>query len=122
MYTKTKRNKAAALSFLLGIIYLLYSFAYFYHDILGSYASITMGSSIARALILPHLFSALTGVCLSFLGFSLTRSRYTLSGGFFYAAAMVFYPPFSRYLIAPLLLALLAYAHMPGELATQDWD
>ena len=115
MKQKITRSKPVGLAMILGLLYLVYSFSYYYGDITSSYVSVSMGAQVARILILPHLLFTLLAVCVNTFGFMQNRDRYVFASSLFYVAAIVLFPRATIFLLPECVLNLIGFFRMPEE-------
>lgn len=112
----TKEGKfsvCALISFIIGILYLIYSF--FYWGSVGD-ASVDVfeqiGTGIATAVVMPHLISTAVAVLLNALGCFMKRSGLVLAGAILYCVALLLMPIYFMFVVIEIVLSFVAYARM----------
>lgn len=110
---KPRRSIFLLLSFLLGLIYLLYYIltAYGGMDLSGSQAE-QLGTLMAGAVFLPHAILVFLAVVFGFLGFLVRGRACALISGILYITSIILMPICFLYVLAEMILAFVAYVRM----------
>ncbi|GEM_PF-6648159 len=110
---RPKRSVFLLLSFLLGLIYLLFYIAGVYGgiDLSGTEAE-QLGAMVAGALFLPHAILVFLAVVFGFFGFLLRGRACALVSGILYITSIILMPICFLYVLAEMILAFVAYVRM----------
>ena len=111
---KSQRFSVCALiSFIIGILYLIYSFFY-WTDLSTSSSDVfeAVGNGLAFTVILPHLIATAVAVLLNALGCFMKRSGIVLAGAILYCVALLLMPIYFMFVVIEIVLSFVAYARM----------
>lgn len=109
-----KLSKTLLISFILGVLYILYSISYWSGAISSSADSVEqIGAGIATALVMPHLVCTFIAVLFNALGLFLKKRGFALAGAILYTIAMVLFLPYFMFVIIQTILSYIGYAKMP---------
>ena len=114
---KQKLSKCLLISFILGVLYLIYSATY-WSGAAGSGASTAeqLGSGLATAIVMPHL--VFTALAVIFNGLGLVRQKardFALTGAILYTVALVLFPVYFMFVIIQMILSYVGFARMKKE-------
>ncbi len=111
---KKKLSKCLLISFILGVLYLLYSMSY-WSGAAGSGADTAeqIGSGLATALVMPHLICTALAVIFNALGLFMKKRGFALTGAILYAVALVLFPMYFMFVIIEMILSFVGFAKMP---------
>lgn len=113
---KPKISKCLLIAFILGVLYLIYS-AFYWSGTAGSGADSAeqLGSSIATALVMPHLVMTVLAVIFNALGLFMRKRGFALTGAILYAVAMVLFPLYFMFVIIQMILSFVGFAKMKNR-------
>lgn len=113
---KQKISKLLLISFIIGVIYLIYSFFYWSSAAgSGSNAAEQIGSGIAAALVMPHLIATVVAVVFNGLGVFMRKRGFALTGAILYTVAIVLFPMYFMFVIIEAILSYIGFAKMKKE-------
>ena len=103
----------ALISFIIGILYLIYSFFY-WTDLSASSSDVfeAVGNGLAFAVVLPHLIATAVAVLLNALGCFMKHSGIVLAGAILYCVALLLMPIYFMFVVIEIVLSFVAYARM----------
>lgn len=111
--TKKKLSKLLLISFILGVLYLVYSASYWGNTFgAGESTAEQVGAGIATLLVLPHLVFTALAVLFNGLGLFLKKRGFALTGAILYTVAMVLFPVYFMFVIIQTILSYVAFALM----------
>lgn len=102
----------ALISFILGMLYIIYSFFYWAGAGAGMSTAEQIGVGIATIAVLPHLISTAVAVLLNALGCFMKRSGLVLAGAILYCVALLMMPIYFMFVVIEIILSFVAYARM----------
>ena len=113
--TKKKMSKCLLISFILGVLYMLYSI-YYWTGTAGSGADAAeqIGAGIATALVMPHLVCTALAVLFNGFGLFMKKRGFALTGAILYTVALVLFPMF-MFVIIEVILSFIGYAKTPKD-------
>lgn len=113
---KQKLSKFLFISFILDIIYLIYSASY-WSGVAGSGASAAeqVGSGLATAIVMPHLVFTALAVIFNGLGLFMKKRGFALTGAILYTVALVLFPIYFMFVIIQMILSYIGFAKMKKE-------
>lgn len=113
---EAKFSICALISFIVGALYLIYSF--FYWTSAGSTSADTfeqLGAGIATAIVMPHLIATAIAVLLNAIGCFMKRKGLILAGAILYCVALLLMPAYFMFVVIEIVLSFVAYARMSIE-------
>lgn len=110
---KPKMSKPLLIAFILGAVYLIYSIVY-WNGAVGSGADTAeqVGSSIATALVMPHLVMSALAVIFNALGLFMKKRGFALTGAILYGVALALFPVYFMFVIIQMILSFIGFARM----------
>lgn len=113
---KKKMSKCLLISFIIGVLYLLYSISYWSGTAgSGADAAEQIGSGIAIALVMPHLICTALAVLFNGLGLFMKKRGFALTGAILYTVALVLFPMYFMFVIIEVILSFIGYAKTPKD-------
>lgn len=111
---KQKLSKLLMISFILGVLYLIYSATYWSGAVgEASTSSDQIAGGIATMIVLPHLVFTALAVLFNGLGLFMKKRGFALTGGILYTVAIVFFPAYFMFVIIQMILSYIGFAKMP---------
>lgn len=97
---KQKLSKCLLISFILGVLYLIYSATY-WSGTAGSGANTAeqVGSGLATIIVMPHLIFTALAVIFNGLGLFMKKRGFALTGAILYTVALVLFPVYFMFVI-----------------------
>ena len=113
---KQKLSKCLLISFILGVLYLIYSATY-WSGAAGSGASTPeqIGSGLATAIVMPHLVFTALAVIFNALGLFMRKRGFALTGTILYTVALVLFPVYFMFVVIQMILSYVGFAKMKKE-------
>lgn len=110
---KPKMSICLLISFILGVAYMVYSIVY-WSGTAGTGADVAeqIGTSLATAVVMPHLIVAALAVIFNALGLFLKKRGFALTGAILYAVALVLFPVYFMFVIVQMILSFVGFAKM----------
>lgn len=110
---KKKLNKLLLISFIIGVLYLIYS-AFYWSGAATSGANTAeqIGAGIATALVMPHLVMTVLAVIFNALGLFMHKRGFALTGAILYTVAIVLFPVYFMFVIVEMILSYIGFAKM----------
>ncbi len=113
---KAKLNKPLLIAFIIGILYLVYSFFYWSGAISSSASSAEqLGAGLATVLVMPHLIMTALAVLFNALGLFLRKKGFALTGAILYTIAIILFPIYFMFVIIETILSYVGFATMPKQ-------
>ena len=115
---KTKKSKCLLISWILGVLYVLYLIGY----IVNTNASLTetaeaIGAGIATVIIMPHLICTVLAVIFNILGWAMNKRGFALTGAILYTVALVLMPLYFMFVIIQMILSYVGFAKLKTIIA-----
>lgn len=115
---KTKKSKCLLISWVLGVLYVLYLIGY----IVNTNASMTetaeaIGAGIATVIIMPHLICTVLAVIFNVLGWAMNKRGFALTGAILYTVALVLMPLYFMFVIIQMILSYVGFAKLKTIIA-----
>lgn len=108
-----KLNIPLLISFIIGVLYMLYSLVYWSGATSGmSNEWEQLGAGIATALVMPHLICTLIAVVFNALGLFLNKRGFALTGAILYSVAIVLFLAYFMFVIIEMILSYVGFATM----------
>lgn len=113
MSKEKKLNKCLLISFIIGVLYAIYSIVY-WGGAMGSGADSAeqLGAGLATALVMPHLICAVLAVIFNGLGLFLKKAGFALVGAILYTVALVLFIPYFFFVIIEMILSYIGFAQL----------
>ena len=110
---KKKLSKLLLISFIIGVLYLIYS-AFYWSGAATSGANTAeqIGAGIATALVMPHLVMTVLAVIFNALGLFMHKRGFALTGAILYTLAIVLFPVYFMFVIVEMILSYIGFAKM----------
>ncbi|WP_317395690.1 hypothetical protein [Blautia hydrogenotrophica] len=110
---KKKLSKLLLISFIIGVLYLIYS-AFYWSGAATSGANTAeqIGAGIATALVMPHLVMTVLAVIFNALGLFMHKRGFALTGAILYTVAIVLFPVYFMFVIVEMILSYIGFAKM----------
>ena len=109
---KEKLSKSLLISFIIGVLYLIYSVSYWSGAGAGLNSAEQVGAGIATALVMPHLVCTVLAVIFNCLGLFMRKRGFALTGAILYTVALVLFPMYFMFVIIEMILSYVGYAKM----------
>lgn len=115
---KTKKSKCLLISWILGVLYVLYLIGY----IVNTNVSMTetaeaIGAGIATVIIMPHLICTVLAVIFNILGWAMNKRGFALTGAILYTVALVLMPLYFMFVIIQMILSYVGFAKLKTIIA-----
>lgn len=101
-----KRSKVMFVSAVLGSLYMLYIISYFFGNVTETEGAEQVGSAIATALVMPHMFLLVLAVIFNWLGFSMNKKWAAITCGILYCVSGLL---FMLYVIFEIPMIILSF-------------
>lgn len=108
---KKKLNIWLLISFIIGVLYMIYSVFYW-----GNAISTDFTGAMAAMFVVPHLVCTMVAVVFNGLGLFMHKKTFALTGAILYAVAMVLFPMYFMFVLFEMILSFIGYARMRKEL------
>lgn len=110
---KQKLSKTLLISFIIGVLYLIYSAVYWS----GATANTAdtaeqIGAGIATVVVMPHLICTALAVIFNGLGLFMRKQGFALTGAILYTVALVLFPVYFMFVIVEMILSYIGFAKM----------
>ncbi len=112
---RKKLSKLLLISFIIGVLYLVYSASYWSGTGAGLDSAEQVGAGIATVLVMPHLICTVIAVIFNGLGLFMRKRGFALAGAILYTVAMVLFPIYFMFVIIEMILSYIGYAKMKKE-------
>ncbi len=112
---KKKRNKLALISWILSLLYLIYLISHFAGAIGSTEGAEQVGSTIATALVFPHMLSVGIGLIFNILGYFLNNRAFILVGAILYSVSILLFMMYFMFVIIQMILSYIAFAKMKKD-------
>ena len=111
---KRKLSKCLLISFILGVLYLLYSIFYWSGAASsGASSAEQIGAGLATIIVMPHLICTAIAVVFNGLGLFMQKRGFALTGAILYTVALVLFPVYFMFVIIQMILSYIGFAKMP---------
>ena len=111
--TKQKLNKCLLISFILGLIYVLYSLSYWGGALTnGAQAAEQIGAGLATIIVMPHLVCTVLALIFNGLGLFLRKGGFALVGAILYTVALVLFIPYFLFVIIEMILSYIGFSQL----------
>lgn len=107
---KNKLNIWLLISFILGVLYMIYSVFYW-----GNAISTDFTGAMAATFVVPHLVCTMVAVVFNGLGLFMHKKVFALTGAILYAVAMALFPMYFMFVLFEMILSFIGYARMRKE-------
>ncbi|MDD5800146.1 MAG: hypothetical protein PUD09_05890 [Coriobacteriales bacterium] len=117
---KKKLNVCLLISFIIGVLYLIYSFVY-WGGATGSASSTASeaGAAIATVMVTPHLVCVAVAVVFNALGLFMKKAGFALVGAIMYTVALVLFIPYFMFVVVEMVLSYIGYAQLHKQAAAK---
>ncbi len=120
---RQKLNKCLLISFIIGVLYLIYSISYWGQTAgAGADAAEQIGSSLATMIVLPHLTCSALAVIFNGLGLFMRKRGFVLTGAILYTVAIALFPVYFMFVIIEMILSYISYAQMKKKKDVSDTE
>ena len=103
---KRKLSKCLLISFILGVLYLLYSIFYWSGAASsGASSAEQIGAGLATIIVMPHLICTAIAVVFNGLGLFMQKRGFALTGAILYTVALVLFPVYFMFVIIQMILS-----------------
>ncbi len=110
---KQKLSKTLLISFIIGVLYLLYSIFYWSGAASSTVdAAEQIGAGIATVVVMPHLICTALAVIFNGLGLFMRKRGFALTGAILYTVALVLFPVYFMFVIVEMILSYIGFAKM----------
>ena len=109
---KKKLNILLLISFVLGVLYLLYSIYYWGGAGSSGTTAYRAGAAIATYLVMLHLASTAVAVIFNGLGLFMRKSSFALAGAIRYVMAMVLFPMYFFFVVTQTVLSFVGFSQL----------
>ncbi|GAA0731988.1 hypothetical protein [Clostridium oceanicum] len=103
-----KKSKALIISAVLGIAYSIYLITYF-AGLGGGSTAEAVGSSIATALVTPHMICVVIATIFNTVGAFFNKAGFALTGGILYCVGGVLFLMYIPFVIPMIILSFIGY-------------
>lgn len=111
--TKRKLNKCLLISFIIGVLYVIYSISYWGGAMTSSQeAAEQLGAGLATVMVMPHLICTVLAVIFNGLGLFLRKAGFALVGAILYTVALVLFIPYFFFVIIEMILSYIGFAQL----------
>lgn len=110
---KQKSSKTLLISFIIGVLYLIYS-AFYWSGAASTPADTAkqIGAGIATIIVMPHLVCTVLAVIFNGLGLFMRKRGFALTGAILYTVALVLFPVYFMFVIVEMILSYVGFAKM----------
>lgn len=109
---KEKLSKLLLISFIIGVLYLIYSASYWSGVGGGLDSAEQIGAGVATVLVMPHLICTVLAVIFNGLGLFMRKRGFALTGAILYTVALVLFPMYFMFVIIEMILSYIGFAKM----------
>lgn len=109
---KPKLNKCLLVSFILGVLYSIYSIIYWGGATSSTNGAELVGAGIATIMVMPHLICTILATIFNALGLFLRKRGFALTGAILYTVALVLFIPYFFFVIIQMVLSYIGFAKM----------
>lgn len=115
---KKKLNVCLLISFIIGVLYLIYSLVY-WGGATGSASSTASeaGAAIATVMVTPHLVCVAVAVLFNALALFMKKAGFALVGAIMYTVALVLFIPYFMFVVVEMVLSYIGYAQLHKQAA-----
>lgn len=107
-----KKSKLLLISFILGLLYVIYLVCYFGDALGSSSGSEQVGVGIASFIVFPHFICAALATLFNGLGWGMNKKGFALTGGILYVVAMILFPLYFMFVLIQAILSFIGYAKL----------
>lgn len=107
-----KKNKLLLISFILGLLYLVYSYFYWSGTVSSETDAEALGAGLAMVLVFPHLVCTVIAVIFNGLGWYFHKRGFALTGGILYAVAMALFPMYFFFVLIEMILSFIGFSQI----------
>lgn len=108
----TKLNKCLLISFIIGLLYSVYSIVYWSGASATYSGAEAIGAGIATMLVLPHVCFTILATIFNGLGVFMQRKWFALTGAILYCVALLLFPLYFYFVVIELILSFVGFAQM----------
>ena len=105
-----KRSITLLIATILATAYVIYLFCYFLGTLANADGTEFIGSSIATALVAPHIFLFMLGAFFGWLGFILRKTWAALTAAILYSVGTLCFLLYAMFGVPILVLGYIGYA------------
>lgn len=111
--TKQKLNKCLLISFIIGLLYAIYSISYWGGAMTsGGETAEQLGAGIATVVVMPHLVCSVLAMVFNGLGLFMRKAGFALVGAILYTVALVLFIPYFFFVIIEMILSYIGFAQL----------
>lgn len=108
-----RKSKALLISMIVGILYTLYLVSYFFNGMASSQSSSeAIGSTLATALVTPHMILMILAVIFNTLAYLQNRKGYALVSGILYSVAAGLFLLYAPFVILEIIFSFIGYSKL----------
>lgn len=114
-----KKSKLLLVSFVLGLLYVIYLIMYFSGALAGTEGAEQVGAGIATFVVFPHFICVALATLFNGIGWAMNSKGFALTGGILYVVSMILFPLYFLFVIIQAILSFIGYAKI-GKIKTQS--
>lgn len=109
---KKKKSVLLLISAILGVLYAIYSVAYWMGASDGMSGAAAVGAGIATVLTMPHTICAVLAAIFNVLGWAMSSRGFALTGAILYAVAAFLFPIYAMFVLVQMILSFVGFAKL----------
>ncbi len=107
-----KKSVLLLISAILGVLYAIYSIAYWNGALSGMSGAEAIGAGIATVLVMPHVICAVLAAIFNILGWAMSSRGFALTGAILYAVAAFLFPVYAMFVLIQMILSFVGFAKL----------
>ncbi|MFV0552901.1 MAG: hypothetical protein ACK5L6_13410 [Anaerorhabdus sp.] len=107
-----KKNICLIVSFVLGLIYMIYLVFHFFGSITNTTGAEQVGVGIATAIVMPHMIFVLIGVIFNGVSIFTNNKWLALTGAIGYSISLILFPLYFLFVIVQIILSYIGFAQL----------
>lgn len=113
--SQQKKSVLLLISAILGVLYALYSVAYWAGAGSGMSGAEAIGAGIATVIVMPHMICAVLAAIFNVLGWAMNSRGFALTGAILYAVAAALFPMYAMFVLIQMILSFVGFARMKNK-------
>ncbi|MEF9892606.1 MAG: hypothetical protein RR738_04690 [Anaerorhabdus sp.] len=107
-----KKNICLIVSFVLGLIYMIYLVFHFFGSIANTTGAEQVGVGLATAIVMPHMIFVLIGVIFNGVSIFTNNKWLALTGAIGYSISLILFPLYFLFVIVQIILSYIGFAQL----------